>query len=303
MKPIIGITIGDQAGIGSEIIYKALPHVKHLAEFKVIGNVIPNECITYGQVNSDMGRIAGQAIEEAVNLALAGKIDAIVTAPIHKEALKMGGYDFPGHTEMLAHLTGTKEYCMMLVHDNLRVVHVTTHVALKDIFELITTDRIFERIKLAYLACKDLGISDPYIAVAGLNPHSGDGGLFGTEEKERIQPAIDRAKDYGFRVSDKPVPADVVFAKALGNAYDCVVAMYHDQGHIPVKTVGFTWGENGWEYVDGVNITLGLPIIRTSPDHGVAFGKAGKGQADPTSMINAIKLAVQLAENKKCLKN
>jgi 4-hydroxythreonine-4-phosphate dehydrogenase len=155
---------------------------------------------------------------------------------------------------------------------------------------------------VAYEGCKQLGLNNPRIGVAALNPHAGEGGKFGNEEKEKIIPAIEKAKKNGMCVSDKPIPADVAFAKSLGGAYDCVVAMYHDQGHIPIKTLGFVWENGEWQEVDGVNITLGLPIIRTSPDHGVAFGKAGKGTANPKSMISAIKLAIQLAEN-KCQKH
>jgi 4-hydroxythreonine-4-phosphate dehydrogenase len=194
----------------------------------------------------------------------------------------------------------------MLVHNNLRVIHVTTHVSLRQALDLITTERVYKTIKVAHDACRQLGIDKPKIAVAALNPHAGEGGTFGNEEKEILLPAIYKAQKEGI-LATKPIPADVVFSKCLGGASDCVVAMYHDQGHIPLKTVGFKWGwvpvqdfgaEQGWEKVDGVNITFGLPIIRTSPDHGVAFGKAGRGIADPTSMISAIKLAIKLVENR-----
>lgn len=291
----IGLTIGDQSGIGYEIIRKSTPLFPDV-EFKLIGTVIPPQLITYGQVSSVCGRIAGEAIKEAINLALKGEIDAVVTAPIHKEAFNLGGWKYAGHTEMFADLTNTRDYAMMLVHNNLRVIHVTTHCSLREALDLITIDRVYKTVILAGYSCKQFGIQKPRIAIAALNPHAGEGGTFGNEEKEILTPAIKRAAEEGLCVSD-PIPADVVFAKTIGGAYDCVVAMYHDQGHIPLKTVGFEYKDNAWGKVDGVNITFGLPIIRTSPDHGVAFGKAGKGIADPTSMISAIKLAIQLVNN------
>lgn len=293
----IGLTVGDQSGIGYEIIRKSTPLFPDV-EFMLIGKVIPNQLITYGQISPTCGRIAGEAIKEAIDLALKGDIDAVVTAPINKEAFNLGGWKYAGHTEMFADLTNTRDYAMMLVHNNLRVIHVTTHVSLRDALDLITEERVYKTIKVANDACKQLGIDTPKIAVAALNPHGGEGGTFGEEEEKILTPAIKRAKEEGVLVSDVPIPADVVFSKCLGGASDCVVAMYHDQGHIPLKTVGFKYKEGGWGKVDGVNITFGLPIIRTSPDHGVAFGKAGKGTADPTSMISAIKLAIKLVENK-----
>lgn len=292
----IGISIGDQSGIGHEIIRKSVPLFPDI-EFKLIGQIIPPELITYGQISPTCGRIAGEAIKYAIELALAGEIDAVVTAPIHKEAFNLGGWKYAGHTEMFADLTNTRDYAMMLVHNNLRVIHVTTHVSLRNALDLITKERVFKTIQVAHNACKQLGIENPRIAVAALNPHGGEGGTFGKEEQEILVPAINEARENRMQVSE-PIPADVVFAKNLGGAYDCVVAMYHDQGHIPLKTVGFEYKDNAWGKVDGVNITFGLPIIRTSPDHGVAFGKAGKGTADPTSMISAIKLAIKLVEGR-----
>lgn len=304
MKPRIGITIGDQSGIGREIIEKAIPLFSDV-EFKIIGKIIPKELITYGQISSVCGRIAGEAIKEAIDLALCNKIDAVVTAPIHKEAFNLGGWKYAGHTEMFADLTHTKDYAMMLIYKNLRVVHVTTHVSLHKALDLITQDRIVKTTILADEMCRSLIKNKPRIIICGLNPHASDGGLFGDEEEKIIQSAIDYLQCLAFSVGDKPVPADIAFAKALGGGADAVIAMYHDQGHIPIKTLGYQWNEKGneWGIVDGVNITLGLPFIRTSPDHGVAFGKAGKGIADPTSMISAIKLAVQLVNNKKGVKN
>jgi 4-hydroxythreonine-4-phosphate dehydrogenase len=296
IKPKIGFTIGDQAGVGLELIEKTIPVIKDICEYEIIGEQVKKP--VYGKVNPEYGYIAGQAINDAITKARNNEIDAVVTAPINKESFNLGGWDYPGHTEMFATLFMVRNYAMMLVHQGLRVVHVTTHIPLRDIFEFITVDRIVDTIRLAYQGCVQLGVKEPVIAVSGLNPHSSDGGLFGTEETTIIRPAIDKAREYGYKVIDHPIPADTVFAKALGGAYDCVVAMYHDQGHIPIKTVGFQWCD-GWKRIDGVNITLGLPIIRTSPDHGVAFGKAGKGTADPTSMVNAVRLAVRLAENRK----
>ena len=297
--PLIGITIGDQAGIGYEIMCKAINSLQGLCYFRKIGEVI--EKPEYGKVNKQYGYLAGKAIKQAIDLAVTRQIDAMVTCPINKDGLKLGGWDYPGHTEMLASYTNTKDYAMMLVHKNLRVVHVTTHIALKDIFENITTERIYKTIKIAFKGCQDLGVEEPYLGVCALNPHASDGGLFGDEEQKIIQPAIDKAREEGLRVYDKPIPADVAFAKAYGGAFDCVVAMYHDQGHIPLKTLGFKWDKevNEWGEVDGVNITLGLPFIRTSPDHGVAYGKAGKGIADPSSMISAVKLAVEMVNNRR----
>ena len=307
----IGITVGDQAGIGLEIIEKSLPLFKDI-DFQIIGKIIPKQLITYGEISPVCGRIAGEAIKEAIDLALKGDIDAVVTAPIHKEAFNLGGWKYAGHTEMFADLTNTRDYAMMLVHKNLRVIHVTTHVSLRRALDLITEDRVYKTIKVANEACKQLGIENPRIGLAALNPHAGEGGTFGKEETEVLLPAIQRAQKDGVGVFDRPIPADVAFSKGLGGLYDVVVALYHDQGHIPVKTVGFRWGwvpvqdfgaEQGWQEVDGVNITFGLPIIRTSPDHGVAFGKAGKGTADPTSMISAIKLAIKLVENRNAKEN
>lgn len=294
--PLIGITVGDQAGIGYEIVVKSIPHFKDICYFRKIGEVIKNP--EYGKVNKHYGYIAGKAIKQGIDLAVTRQIDALVTAPINKEGLKLGGWNYPGHTEMLASYTNTKDYAMMLVCGNLRVVHVTTHVSLKDIFPLLTPDRIYKKIKVANYGCIDLGIENPHIGVCALNPHAGDGGLFG-EEEDIIQQAIDKARSEGLNVYEKPIPSDIAFAKANGGGFDCLVAMYHDQGHIPIKTLGFKWENGDWVKTEGVNITLGLPIIRTSPDHGVAYGKAGKGIADPSSMISAIKLAVDIVNNRR----
>ncbi|MFA6506986.1 MAG: 4-hydroxythreonine-4-phosphate dehydrogenase PdxA, partial [Treponemataceae bacterium] len=204
-----------------------------------------------------------------------------------------------GHTEIYAEFTNTKNYTMMLAEGKLRVVHVSTHVSLRQACDNVKKERVYEVIKLANNTMKDFGIAAPRVGVAGLNPHAGDGGLFGCEEAEEILPAIEQARKEGIIV-DGPVPPDTLFSKALGGQYDIAVAMYHDQGHIPLKVVGFTWNdvEKKWNSVSGVNITLGLPIIRTSVDHGTAFGKAGKGTATEESLINAIDYAVQFAHQR-----
>jgi len=257
--------------------------------------------LVHGKVSRMGGRAAFEAIQKVIELAMEGKVDATVTGPIHKEALNLAGYHYSGHTEIYAELTGTKNYAMMLIHGDFRVVHVTTHISLRKACDLIKKDRVLNTIKLAYKAMLSLGIKEPRIGVAALNPHAGEGGLFGDEEKEAIRPAVEEAKNEGISV-EGPVPPDTVFAKARGGGYDVVVAMYHDQGHIPLKLLGFLWDrkKGEWSSIRGVNVTLGLPIIRTSVDHGVAFDKAGKGKANPESLIEAIKVAVQMAKNKKC---
>jgi 4-hydroxythreonine-4-phosphate dehydrogenase len=261
-------------------------------------NISPGD-YAFGQVSASAGRAAGEAIETAIDLAMNGKIDAIVTNPIHKESFSLGGYGekYPGHTQMLADLTGAESYCMMLASGNLRVCHVTTHVSLVDaLTKYITVERIFEVIELADLAARQLGIQEPLIGVAAINPHAGEHGLFGDEEQRIIGPAVQQAKEEGFNV-EGPVPADTLFSKAKGGWYDMAIAMYHDQGHIPCKVVGFVYDQSADKWtMTGVNVTLGLPIIRTSVDHGTAFGKAGEGRADQRSLVEATKLAIQLVE-------
>ena len=212
------------------------------------------------------------------------------------------GYHYPGHTELLAEKSSSQDYAMMLVSGNLRVVHATTHIPFKEILNHLTSDRIYTTIRIAHQACVSLGIENPRIAVAGLNPHSGDGGLFGDEETQIIQPAINKAQTKGLDVAG-PIPPDTVFGKAAGGQYDIVVALYHDQGHIPVKLLGMKYNDKsgGWESVSGVNVTLGLKFIRTSVDHGTAYGKAGRteGTADPQSLKEAIELAAQMAATRK----
>jgi len=329
-KPLLAITMGDPAGAGPEIVVKALnaPEVRSICRGLVIGDAgvmraaagivgIPMEIHTVteteqwrdgehvlnvfdlkdvdlatlvrGRVAASAGKAAYDAIEKGTILTLEHKTDAIVTAPLNKDALNQAGYHFPGHTQILAHLCGVRDAVMMLTADNLRIVHVSTHVALRDACDLVTKERILRVMQLGVEAAKSMGVAQPRVVVPGLNPHSGEGGLFGTEEVAHIIPAIDEAKEMGIDVRG-PLPPDTAFLRAFRGEFDLVIAMYHDQGHIPIKMVGFE---------KGVNVSLGLPIIRTSVDHGTVFGKAGKGTADPTSMIEAIKLAAIMCRNER----
>ncbi len=330
----IAVTMGDPAGVGAEVTVKAIQAIagKAAAEILVIGdrrfiekavsvcglpltvkgihsidemksepgvitvldlqNADPS-AILYGQVSAAAGRAAYQYLELGIQLAREKKIAAVVTAPINKAALNQAGYHYSGHTEIFARLTETSDYAMMLVEGSFRVVHVTTHVALRKACDLVTQKRVYQVIKLADAAGKRMGISNARIGVAGLNPHSGEGGLFGDEELREIIPAIEQAAAEGIAV-EGPVPPDTVFVKARGGSYDFAIAMYHDQGHIPLKMAGFTM-EGKSMSISGVNVTLGLPIIRTSVDHGTAFDQAGKGTASAKSMIDAIELAIRMS--------
>lgn len=252
--------------------------------------------LTLGEVSVMAGEAAFRYVEKVIALALEGNVDATVTNALNKEAINLAGHHFSGHTEIYADAMGTTKYTMMLAHQNLRVVHVSTHVSLREACDRVKKARILEVIRIADQACKAMGIETPRIGVAGLNPHCGENGLFGREEIEEIRPAVDAAKNEGIMV-DGPIPADSIFSKARGGWYDVVVAMYHDQGHIPLKVLGFVYnGEAGkWDAVEGVNITLGLPVIRTSVDHGTAFDQAGKGIANELSLQNAIDYAVRFA--------
>lgn len=252
-----------------------------------------------GQVSVEAGEAAFQYVKKVIELANAGEVDGTVTNALNKEAINLAGHHFSGHTEIYAHYTGTSKYTMMLAHHNLRVVHVSTHVSLREACDRVKKDRVLEVIRIAYQACMDLGIEKPVIGVAGLNPHCGENGLFGREEIDEIIPAINVAREEGMNV-EGPVPPDTVFSKARGGWYDMVVAMYHDQGHIPLKVVGFVYNHEKkmWDAVEGVNITLGLPIVRVSVDHGTAFDQAGKGLANELSLINAIDYAVRLSKNR-----
>lgn len=335
MTPHLAITMGDPAGIGPEIIVKAcralaprlaagalkllvIGHGTALAQARTafapevsIPTVAKDGAwpalaflpageeqspIAPGVLSSEAGRFAYLAIEQAVRLAEAGRVAALVTAPLNKEALNDAGYHYAGHTEMLAALTGRKGSVMMLAHGKMRVSHVTTHVALEEVPKRVTPERLRLVLDLTHDALERLGIADPHIAVAALNPHAGEGGLFGRQDIDVVAPTIARAMQDGMRVSG-PVPGDTVFVKLRAGQYDAVVAMYHDQGHIPVKLLGFQVNrETGkWDALSGVNITLGLPVIRTSVDHGTAFDIAGKGIASERSLIEAIEYAEQLA--------
>ncbi|WP_455368047.1 4-hydroxythreonine-4-phosphate dehydrogenase PdxA [[Eubacterium] cellulosolvens] len=330
-KPIIALTMGDAAGVGPEIIVKTLYDKKIyeicrplvIGDLKVLMDILKIAKIDlafnplkeasearfqYGRVDIldlnnikleelIMGRpqaMAGKAsveyLEKAIELALAGGVHAITTAPLNKEAMNKAGYTYPGHTEILAKITQTKDFAMMLVAKNLRVIHVTTHVSMRTAISLIKKNKVLATIRLAYKAMRGLGIKKPKIAVAGLNPHAGEAGIFGQEEINEITPAIDQANKEGIQAKG-PFPPDTVFLRAKKNEFDIVVAMYHDQGHIPIKLEGFE---------SGVNVTIGLPIIRTSVDHGTAYRRAGLrlGTADPMSLIEAIKLAVIMAREK-----
>ncbi|MGL4653844.1 4-hydroxythreonine-4-phosphate dehydrogenase PdxA [Cetobacterium sp.] len=251
-----------------------------------------------GKIAKETGDASFKYIEKVIELAKEGAIDATVTNAISKEAINLAGHHFSGHTEIYANFTNTKKYTMMLAHENLRVVHVSTHVSLRQACDNCKKDRIYDVIKIANEACRKLGIFNPKIGVAGLNPHCGENGLFGSEEIEEIAPAIEKARLEGINVMG-PIPPDTIFSKARGGWYDIVVTMYHDQGHIPLKVIGFVYDQENsmWEAVSGVNVTLGLPIIRSSVDHGTAFDQAGSGKASELSLINAIDYAIVLANN------
>jgi 4-phospho-D-threonate 3-dehydrogenase / 4-phospho-D-erythronate 3-dehydrogenase len=340
-RPILGITMGDPASIGGEIAAKALaeaPVYERARPFVIgDGNVmadalrITNLPLTlhpiatlaearfalgtldildlhnvdmaahaYGKVSPMCGKASVEYLERAIAMALAKEIDAVVTGPIHKESINQAGCPHPGHTEIFAVLTNTKDYAMMLIGADLRVVHVSTHVSLRQAIERTKKTRVLTVIRLAHRALKALGIAEPKIAVAGLNPHAGEHGLFGDEEIKEIIPAIEEARAQGITV-DGPIAPDTVFGRARGGLYDIVVCMYHDQGHIPLKTIGFNFDKatQKWTSVSGVNVTLGLPIIRTSVDHGTAFGKSGKGTAAHDSMLDAIDVAIKLAQGRQ----
>jgi 4-hydroxythreonine-4-phosphate dehydrogenase len=249
-----------------------------------------------GIIDAASGEAAFSSVKKAIELALTGEIDATITNPLNKEALNLAGHHYAGHTEIYADLTKTQDYTMMLADGELRVAHVSTHVSLREACDRVRKDRILKVIELAHNACKSLGISEPRVAVAGLNPHAGEGGMFGQEEIEEITPAIKAAQSKGINASG-PIPPDTVFAKAIGGMYDIVIAMYHDQGHIPLKALGFQYDKSAgkWQAISGVNITLGLPIVRSSVDHGTAFGHAWQGTANESSLLNAIEYGVKLS--------
>jgi 4-hydroxythreonine-4-phosphate dehydrogenase len=249
-----------------------------------LANAAPADC-PVGQVSAPAGRAAVEYVFCACDLAMAGRVDAVVTAPLNKAAMNLAGFHYAGHTELLAERTGAGKVSMLLVGPKLRVVHVSTHVSLEEAIRRVTPERVGEVIDLAYRSCRALGVAVPRIAVAGLNPHASEGGLFGNQEETGIVPAIRAARERGLNVSDPQAP-DTVFLRAVKGEFDIVVAMYHDQGHIPMKLLAFD---------DGVNVSIGLPIIRTSVDHGTAFDIAGTGKAREDSLLAAIDVAVQMA--------
>ncbi|WP_439290872.1 4-hydroxythreonine-4-phosphate dehydrogenase PdxA [Lonepinella koalarum] len=329
MQPILAITMGDAAGIGPEVVIKALEdkRIYQLAQIVVVGDfkimqralaIVKSDLklrkvasvdelhsefgyidildldnlpadLPFAQVSGKAGLAAYEYIEKAVGLAMEKKIHAIVTAPLNKEALHAGGKIFPGHTEILAELSGTKDFSMMLTSERLNVIHVTTHVSMRQACDLIKTERISTVIDLAQEYAQMLGFAEPRIAVAGFNAHAGEHGLFGDEDEKEIVPAVKAAKNRGLNVQG-PLPPDTLFHRAVNlDEFDMVVVMYHDQGHIPIKLIGFE---------SGVNVTTGLPFIRTSVDHGTAFPIAGKGVADSRSMTEALYLGAKMANQK-----
>jgi 4-hydroxythreonine-4-phosphate dehydrogenase len=327
--PLIAVTMGDPSGIGPEIIVKALidPEITAVCRPVVFGDpgalrlylkardrIAIDELRDLSQAMPETNRIlvwplsrlakqemlpgrpspaGGQAmvnyIVKAVEQSRQGAVAAMVTGPISKSLMHQAGYRFEGHTELIAHLTRTKEVVMMLAGSRLRVALVTIHCALKEVPALLHQSKIFRTLEITWQALKrDFGLAQPRLAVAALNPHAGEAGLFGHEEQEQIQPAVEKAQKQGMNVAG-PFPADTLFYQAVQGRFDAVIAMYHDQGLIPLKLLHFS---------DAVNITLGLPIIRTSVDHGTAYDIAGKDQADPRSLVAAVKLAVKMAENR-----
>lgn len=341
MKPIIAITMGDPAGIGPEIVVKSMlrdevhascrplvtgdagvmrnivqwmnaplqihpiASVKEALFEKGTLDVLDLKCIDLttfrlGEVQEQCGHAAFLSVIKAIELALAGEVQATVTAPLNKEALHKAGHNFDGHTEIYAHYTHTAKYAMLLADDLLRVIHVSTHVSLREACDRVKKERIIEVTELLDSACRQFGIAEPRIGIAGLNPHASENGLFGWEEQQEIIPAVEELQKRGFHV-DGPVPPDSLFAKAKCGKYDGCVAMYHDQGHIPLKVLGFNWNKQTgkMEATRGVNITLGLPIIRVSVDHGTAFDVAGKGVASPEALLLSIDYATRMAQNKQ----
>lgn len=339
--PIIGISMGDPAGIGPEICVKTLADVKIYSRCRplVVGdaktielairqfipalsvrsiqsvaearfkygvidvfdlNNVKQDELTPGETSAMAGHAAFEAVQKVIELAMSGEIDATVTAPINKESIHMAGHHFSGHTEIYAHYTNTSNYAMLLADENLRVIHVTTHVSLRKACDLCRKERVMNVIELLNEACVRFGIPSPKIGVAGLNPHAGENGLFGDEEINEIIPAIQAMNARGYNVQG-PVPPDTLFVKAVQGKFDGCVAMYHDQGHIPFKLEGFQWDneKQTMKSVKGVNITLGLPIIRTSVDHGTAFEIAWQGIASADALRIAIDYAIRLSHSRR----
>jgi 4-hydroxythreonine-4-phosphate dehydrogenase len=249
-----------------------------------------------GRATPEQGRASFEYVAKAIELALRREVDANVTGPINKAAVNAAGFRYAGHTEIYADMTGVADYALMLVHGGFRVAHVSTHVSLRQACEAVRKERVLKVIELAHDAVRRITGGRARLAVAGLNPHCGEGGLFGTEDDEEVAPAVRAARERGIEV-EGPVPADTLFPKLRGGQYDAVIAMYHDQGHVPTKLLGFRYDDRTgtWTSVAGVNVTLGLPIVRTSVDHGTAFDRAGQGTASAQSMVDAIHLAAALA--------
>jgi 4-hydroxythreonine-4-phosphate dehydrogenase len=286
MKPRVAITAGDPAGIGPEVAALAAADSRVLAACEPVIYSPPDSArFAPGVLSAEAGRAAYDIIVRAVDDARKGDVQAIATAPVNKEAFRLAGLPWSGHTDLLAHLTGAADVAMMFHSEALRVVLATVHIPLADVPRALTAASVEMTIALTARELPRFGIARPRIAVAGLNPHAGEHGLFGREEETAIGPAIEACRRRGIDVSG-PFPADTIFVRALKREFDVVVACYHDQGLIPVKLVAFG---------QAVNVTLGLPIVRTSVDHGTAFDIAGKGKADPESMIAAVLLAAKLA--------
>lgn len=263
-------------------------------------DLIDMSTFMFGEVQVQCGNAAFQYVRKAIDLAMANEVDGTCTAPLNKEAIHLAGHNYDGHTEIYATFTGTKKYAMLLADGPMRVIHVSTHVSLREACDRCKKDRIIEVYELIDDACRQFGIDNPHIAIAGLNPHCSENGLFGWEEAKEIIPAVEELKARGFNV-EGPVPPDSVFAKAKSGKYDGVVAQYHDQGHIPLKVVGFNWDAATGKMLPqkGVNITLGLPIIRVSVDHGTAFDVAGKGVAAEDALISSIEYAAKMAVTRR----
>lgn len=325
-KPLVAVTMGDPAGIGPEVAVKAYPSVTESVRVVIVGDLEVmrhardicdaefnlrsvtsvdsadddpttlsvldcdnvNE-LAHGELRAEYGAASLEYVERAIDLAIEKKVSAIATAPINKQATRMAGSEHTGHTGLLAARTNTENYSMMLIEDDLRVTHVSTHVPLAEACNLVTTNDVLKTIRVTDEALRQLGIESPQVAVAGLNPHAGDGGLLGDEDTTEIAPAVKRAARDDIDATG-PISPDTVFVRAARGEFDCVVSMYHDQGHIPLKMLGF----NAAGGVSGVNMTIGLPIIRTSVDHGTAFDIAGDGIASDTSMIDAIQVAADV---------
>ena len=328
-KPVIAITMGDPCGIGPEVIAKALAYGEvhstcrpvvfgstwsmeraleltgvplkvrevespveagrspELVDVLDVHNLNPED-VTVGQISPTCGKAAMEWVSRAAELALAGQVDALATAPVNKEAASLAGYKSIGHMELLQEISGAPDVATMLMSGRLRVVHLTTHRSLRRACDYVTKDRILAKLELTHDSFTSWGMPNPRIGVAALNPHSSDGGLLGDEEAHQIAPAVEEACQKGIAAYG-PVPADIIFHQAIQGAYDVVLAMYHDQGHIPVKVHGFE---------ESITANLGLPFVRTSVDHGTAFDIAGKGIAHHRSMVEAIKLAVALSQGK-----